>query len=135
MHVPWAHYTISLVKECRFVVKGCRFASVREKCMCYIWVGNHHGHWYRFFIFNNRKIEVSLQIRGGRHETMPRRGKAPASAPAPAASGKKGARERGADDDGADDDNDDHPQQGPPTTTSIAEKRKKQALRMDPYLK
>ena len=65
MHVPWAHYTISLVKECRFVVKGCRFASVREKCMCYIWVGNHHGHWYRFFIFNNRKIEVSLQIRGG----------------------------------------------------------------------
>ena len=40
MHVPWAHYTISLVKECRFVVKGCRFASVREKCMCYIWVGS-----------------------------------------------------------------------------------------------
>ena len=65
IHVPGAHYTISLVKECRFVVKGCRFASVREKCMCYIWVGNHHGHWYRFFIFNNRKIEVSLQIRGG----------------------------------------------------------------------
>ena len=62
---------------------------------------------------------------------MPRRGKAPASAPAPAASGKKRARERGADDDGADDDNDDHPQQGPPTTTSIAEKSKKEALRME----
>ena len=40
IHVPGAHYTISLVKECRFVVKGCRFASVREKCMCYIWVGS-----------------------------------------------------------------------------------------------
>ena len=50
IHVPGAHYTISLVKECRFVVKGCRFASVREKCICYIWVGNHLGHWYRFFI-------------------------------------------------------------------------------------
>ena len=62
---------------------------------------------------------------------MPRRGKAPASAPAPAASGKKRARERGADDDGADDDNDDHPQQGPPTTTSIAEKRKKAHQRME----
>ena len=40
IHVPGAHYTISLVKECRFVVKGCRFASVREKCICYIWVGS-----------------------------------------------------------------------------------------------
>ena len=87
IHVPGAHYTISLVKECRFVVKGCRFASVREKCMCYIWVGNHHGHWYRFFIFNS-EIEVSLSDKGGcRHETMPRR--APPSAPAPAASGKQ----------------------------------------------
>ena len=62
---------------------------------------------------------------------MPRRGKAPASAPAPAASGKKRARERGADDDGADDDNDDHPQEGPPTTTSFAQKSKKEALRME----
>ena len=58
---------------------------------------------------------------------MPRR--APPSAPAPAASGKR-AREHGADDDGADDDDDDHPQQGPQTTTSIAEKSKK-ALRME----
>ena len=33
MHVPWAHYTISLVKECRFVVKECRFA--RSACATY----------------------------------------------------------------------------------------------------
>ena len=58
---------------------------------------------------------------------MPRR--APPSAPAPAASGKR-AREHVADDDGAADDDDDHPQ-GPRTTTSIAEKSnaEKKALR------
>ena len=48
---------------------------------------------------------------------MPRR--APPSAPAPAASGKR-AREHVADDDGAAADDDDHPQ-GPRTTTSIAD--------------